>query len=115
MSVSPSGQTLTLTLSQRARGYERKAWDSNPHDPLRGRTVQQTGPANHIRLPSEGFLTQVDRRGLEPRFPGCKPSVFPLDQRPYKRSVRELNPIFLPTEEACSRNTYRPISDPGWS
>lgn len=24
----------------------------------------------------------VDRRGIEPRLPGCKPSVFPLDQRP---------------------------------
>src|SRR5437016_4563632 len=24
----------------------------------------------------------VDRRGVEPRFPGCKPGVFPLDQQP---------------------------------
>ena len=24
----------------------------------------------------------VERRGIEPRLPGCKPSVFPLDQRP---------------------------------
>ena len=35
-----------------------------------------------------------------------------------QRSVRELNPVFLPTEEVCCRNTYRPsssISDPGWN
>lgn len=25
---------------------------------------------------------QVERRGIEPRLPGCKPGVFPLDQRP---------------------------------
>ncbi len=25
---------------------------------------------------------EVERRGIEPRLPGCKPSVFPLDQRP---------------------------------
>ncbi len=24
----------------------------------------------------------VDCRGIEPRFPGCKPSVVPLDQQP---------------------------------
>ena len=30
---------------------------------------------------------RVDRRGIEPRLPGCKPSVFPLDQRPF-REVR---------------------------
>ena len=35
-----------------------------------------------------------------------------------ERSVRELNPVFLLTEEVCCRNTYRPFlrnSDPGWS
>lgn len=31
----------------------------------------------------------------------------------FKRSVRELNPVFLLTEEVCCRNTYRPPSDPG--
>ena len=61
----------------------------------------------------------VERRGIEPRLPGCKPSVFPLDQRPVvlKRSVRELNPVFRLTTAACCRNTYRPVvkSDPGWN
>ena len=60
----------------------------------------------------------VERRGIEPRLPGCKPSVFPLDQRPkFKRSVRELNPVFRLTTAACGPNTYRPFvkSDPGWN
>ena len=30
----------------------------------------------------------VERRGIEPRLPGCKPSVFPLDQRPEIQEVR---------------------------
>ncbi len=33
----------------------------------------------------------------------------------FERSIRESNPVFLPTEEVCCRNTYRPSSDPGWS
>ena len=55
---------------------------------------------------------EVERRGIEPRLPGCKPSVFPLDQRPicfFKRSVRELNPALVLTTDVCSRNTYRPF------
>lgn len=61
----------------------------------------------------------MDRRGIEPRLPGCKPCVFPLDQRPVsiERSVPELNRVFLRTEEVCCQNTYRPfrVSDPGWN
>ena len=55
---------------------------------------------------------KVERRGIEPRLPGCKPSVFPLDQRPklfFKRSVRELKPVLVFTIDVCSRNTYRPF------
>ena len=33
----------------------------------------------------------------------------------FQRSVRDLNPIFLLTEEVCCRNTYRPSSDPRWN
>lgn len=29
----------------------------------------------------------MDRRGIEPRLPGCKPGVFPLDQRPASRGL----------------------------
>jgi hypothetical protein len=43
---------------------------------------------------------RVDRRGVEPRSPGCKPGIFPLDERPlidqfinkYESSPRESNP-----------------------
>jgi hypothetical protein len=50
-------------------------------------------------------------RGVEPRFPGCKPGVFPLDQPPMKkptarqRSARESNPDHLHTREACRQKT----------
>lgn len=56
-------------------------------------------------------------RGIEPRSPGCEPSVFPLDQQPFatqlrvrgghsgragnRRSARELNPVFRLTMAAC--------------
>ena len=62
-------------------------------------------------------LPRMDRRGIEPRLPACKTGVFPLDQQPllfflsnaiFKRPVRELNPGFLHTTQACRRNTYRP-------
>jgi hypothetical protein len=55
-------------------------------------------------------LQSVERRGIEPRLPGCKPSVFPLDQRPFnnQRSVRESNPVPVPATDVCFRNTYRP-------
>ena len=78
--------------------------------------------------PATFHICRVERRGIEPRLPGCKPSVFPLDQRPVilKRSVRELNPVsgtdrqdvgWSATTAACGHNTYRPIvkSDPGWN
>ncbi len=49
---------------------------------------------------------RVDSRGLEPRFPGCRPGVFPLDQPPFdatrapRSSRRESNPHFLFVREA---------------
>ena len=64
---------------------------------------------------------QVERRGIEPRLPGCKPSVFPLDQRPILlQEVRpgiepgprpyhgRVRPKHLQTMSQCE-------SDPGWS
>jgi hypothetical protein len=30
----------------------------------------------------------VDRRGVEPRLPGCKPSVLPLNEQPMYQEVR---------------------------
>ena len=31
---------------------------------------------------------RVDRRGVEPRLPGCKPSVLPLNEQPFFPEVR---------------------------
>ena len=72
----------------------------------------QTASLVSVPLDHEPVACSVDRRGVEPRSPGCKPGVFPLDQQPVvgsQRSVRELNPAFLLTKEACGRNTYRPV------
>ena len=59
--------------------------------------------------------------GVEPTTPILQGSVAPtVHASPrflLQRSVRELNPVFLLTEEVCCRNTYRPnlASDPGWN
>jgi hypothetical protein len=49
--------------------------------------------------------------GLEPIAPILQGSVASVEHAGPKnqRSVRELNPAFLLTEEACGRNTYRPV------
>ena len=46
----------------------------------------------------------MDHRGVEPRFPGCKPGVVPLDQQPdlIESSRRESNPRFLFVREVSS-------------
>ena len=57
--------------------------------------------------------------GVEPITPTLQGSVAPngMPARLAEWSVRELNPAFFLTTEACGRNTYRPIlkSDPGWN
>ncbi len=60
---------------------------------------------------------RVDRTGVEPATPTLQGSVASWEHASpsHERSVRELNPICLRTEEVCCRNTYRPSSDPGWS
>jgi hypothetical protein len=83
--------------------HKRKAWDLNPHDPCRvarfskpaRRTVSGYLPFqwSHRELnpdfqsaelvSSRWTMTpSVDRRGVEPRLPGCKPSVLPLNEQP---------------------------------
>jgi hypothetical protein len=57
----------------------------------------------------------VDRRGVEPRSPACKPGVFPLDQWPFLQpgsqgSARESNSVPLFTKEGCARHTHGPSS-----
>ena len=47
------------------------------------RPVTERHSRNAIAVSSRWTMTpSVERRGIEPRLPGCKPSVFPLDQRP---------------------------------
>jgi hypothetical protein len=112
--------------------FRRKAWDSNPHPRQGARissaarqavsgylpTCQWTHPElnwdlRHARAVSSPWTMspccRVDRRGLEPRSPGCKPGVLPLDEQPaFQRSVRELNPTLVLTKDVCCHNTYRP-------
>ena len=112
--------------------FKRKAWDSNPH-PRQGARIssaarqavsgylpncQWTHPElnwdlRHARAVSSPWTMspccRVDRRGLEPRSPGCKPGVLPLDEQPVCQwSVWDSNPIFRPTTAVCCHNTYRP-------
>ena len=92
--------------------HQRKAWDSNPHDPKVARFSKPARRAVSGYLPYSSFIEwshrelnpdfrnaiavssrwtmtpSVERRGIEPRLPGCKPSVFPLDQRPVSLEVR---------------------------
>ena len=111
---------------------KRKARDSNPQ-PQRGGWLAPSFLAN-----SDTFRMSVDRPGIEPGFPPRQGGVVPLDHQPVqsvdlmgvepiavrvqtqlapigmqaqviKRSVRELNPAFFLTTEACGRNTYRPF------
>jgi hypothetical protein len=73
---------ISVSLSGRIiRHTKRKARESNPHLACEIR-VSSAARQTVIRLPSVITLAPVDRRGIEPRLPGCKPSVFPLDQRP---------------------------------
>ena len=138
MSVSPSSHPVSIIS-------KRKAWDLNPHDPRR--VARFSKPARRAvsgYLPYVPCV--VDPLGIGPRFPACRAGVFPLDHEPSsgasgnrtpiawvqarrlpvgptphrrvsKRSVRELNPVFVHTTDACCRNTYRPccFSDRGWN
>jgi hypothetical protein len=79
------------------RATKRKARESNPHSPKRNRVSSAARPTVSGYLPLMSMLDGVDHRGVEPRFPGCKPGVVPLDQQPsFKESSRrESNPRFL--------------------
>ena len=135
ISVSPS----------RLCNRQRKARDSNPHGPcgephgLANRPgqpypatfrIQWTHRESNPDLqPAElvssrwtmSPFSSVDRRGVEPRSPGCKPGIFPLDQHAHvirQRSVRELNPVFRPYQGRRAAETptdQLSSSDPGWT
>ena len=104
ISVSPSGQQggrrgIRTHMTRRSRGLANRP--GKPY-PATFRSFQWTHPElnwdlRHARAASSPWTMspcfQVDRRGVEPRLPGCKPSVFPLDQRP---EVQEVRPGFEP-------------------
>ena len=50
----------------------------------------------------------MDRRGIEPRLLGCKPSVFPLDQQPmYLSVVFTLAPSYLDQPKTSVRSAMQ--------
>ena len=51
------------------------------------------GQPSHLTCRS---CVRVDRRGVEPRLPGCKPGVFPLDEQPVPSSLQEVRPGIEP-------------------
>ena len=52
----------------------------------------------------------VDRRGVEPRFPGCKPGVFPLDEQPVCFLSKSPSlPSTLASIQVSCRWTSRPL------
>ena len=85
---------------------KRKAWDLNPHDPVR--VARFSKPA---RRAVSGYLPsyRVDPLGVEPRFPACRAGVVPLDHEPLKWSVGESNPDYLGASQASSRWTNAPL------
>lgn len=63
---------------------KRKAWDLNPHDNEVARFSKPARRTVFGYLPSKlnALFYLVERRGIEPRLPGCKPGVLPLDEPP---------------------------------
>ena len=109
-------------MTRRSRGLANRPGKPYPatfrsfqlsHPELNSGTDAQRWSLRHARAASSPWTMSpcfpVDRRGVEPRLPGCKPSVLPLNEQPVcERSVRELNPILVLTKDVCCRNTYRP-------
>ena len=111
MSSSPSGRTSGRQGIRTPIPRRETALAVRP-----GQPYPATFPSSQIR-------TQVDHRGVEPRFPGCRPGVVPLDQQPssvenQQRSARESNSVPLLTRKGCRRRTRGPscftLICPGW-
>ena len=88
---------------------------SNPHSPQGNRVSSAARPTVSGYLPVNSIFNAVDHRGVEPRSPGCKPGVVPLDQQPgfkkiQQRSARESNSVPLLTKKGCRRRTRGPSS-----
>jgi hypothetical protein len=87
-------------------------WTHRDLNPDLQNAVLVSSPLDH-----EPVVVVVDRMGVEPIAPILQGSVASTEHASprIERSVRELNPVFLLTEEVCCRNTYRPSSDPRWN
>ena len=90
---------------------KRKAWDSNPH------SLSGTRISSAVRPTVSGYLPyQVDCRGIEPRSPGCKPSVLPLDEQPEEvRPGIEPGPRPYQGRVLPKHLQTNSTSDPGWN
>ncbi len=84
---------------------ERKVGESNPKPRYRGDCLARSFLSQFGYLP-----LPVDPPGIEPGLPACRAGVLPLDHEPSnpQRSVRESNPTFVLTKDACCHSTYRP-------
>ena len=78
-SLGPRCDVSFTIGAHRPSSRQRKARESNPHPPKWNRLSRAARPTVFGYLP---FPHSVDRRGVEPRLPGCKPGVVPLDQQP---------------------------------
>ncbi len=58
----------------------------------RGETALAVRPGQPYPATFQDSERQVDRRGVEPRFPGCRPGVVPLDQQPVRSSPAKVRP-----------------------
>ena len=80
-----SADSLARTVSSRAEG---KGLEPSS---ARGGTALAKRPGQPYPATFR-FVLRVDRRGIEPRFPGCKPGVFPLDQQPSEIHLSNFHP-----------------------
>jgi hypothetical protein len=73
----PGPSTASGSVTAEAQGVE-------PCPRERGRLSKAVQQTDSCLASVRTLHTSVERRGIEPRFPGCKPGVVPLDQRPMK-------------------------------
>ncbi len=103
MSVSPSSR-LRTSGRQGSRTLITRRWHALAVRP--GKPYPATFRKQRLR---------VDRKGIEPFHRLCKSQSPPWNMPAHlcltitQRSVRELNPVFIHTTDACCRNTYRPF------
>src|SRR4051812_48996562 len=80
--------------------------------------VKPHGLANRPGEPYPAtFRIQWTGRGIEPRSPGCKPGIFPLDEPPmFSIEVRlGIEPSLPPYHSGVQPQHLQTMSDPGWN